>query len=288
MSLTSQTVARVSVHGGHSGQFCHHASDALEDVICAYINQGFSWVGITEHMAPLVDAYRYPDESRDSLTAEFLMRRFHEYFAVCRELKHKYQDQITLFTAFETETYTGSLDLVNNLVSELRPDYLVGSVHHVNDICIDYDAELFQTAVDSAGGLVELYLAYFDAQYAMLQNLAPAVVGHFDLIRKYDTDYLNTLAHAEVQKRISRNLDLIAELGLILDFNLRGFDKAVEQYPCTAILEQAIARGIAVVPGDDSHGVNSVGRNYDRGIAILQELGASTDWPRPRLIQYNI
>ena len=43
------TISPVSVHGGHSGQFCHHATDSLEEIIELYIAQGFPWVGITEH-----------------------------------------------------------------------------------------------------------------------------------------------------------------------------------------------------------------------------------------------
>ena len=51
-----QKIEKVSVHGGHSGQFCNHATDSLEEIVRAYIDQGFSWVGITEHTpAPTED-----------------------------------------------------------------------------------------------------------------------------------------------------------------------------------------------------------------------------------------
>jgi len=38
---------RISFHGGHSGQFCCHAQDTLEDLIKAYISKGFKAVGIS-------------------------------------------------------------------------------------------------------------------------------------------------------------------------------------------------------------------------------------------------
>lgn len=287
MSDDSPVIKKVSVHGGHSGQFCHHASDSLEDVIQAYISQGFAWVGITEHMAPLADAWRYPDEQADNLDAAFLLERFRAYFAECRALADKYRDRIDILTAFETETHAGSEDYVRELVAELRPDYLVGSVHHVEGFCIDFDIAHFQRAVEATGGLVQLYCAYFDAQYEMLRALEPAVVGHFDLIRKFDGNYLDTLQDEAVRQRVNRNLDFVAEKNLILDFNLRGFDKAVEQYPSMPVLREALNRCIAVVPGDDSHGVKSVGRNYVRGVSILLELGVDTDWRRPALIRYS-
>ena len=99
--------------------------------------------------------------------------------------------------------------------------------------------------------------------------------------------YLDSFKTLEIWQRIERNLGFIADKNLILDFNLRGFDKTAEQYPSTPVLKTALALGIAIVPGDDSHGVNSVGRNYQRGIELLTSLGADTNWRKPALIQYE-
>ena len=272
---------KVSVHGGHSGQFCQHAKDSLEEVIQAYIAQGFTWVGITEHMPPLSDAMRYDDEIEAQLSAESLQRRFEDYFQLCRALQLKYAEQIEIMTAFETETYDSSLAYIKTLVEKVKPDYLVGSVHHVGGIAIDYSPELYHDAVSAVGGVEALYCRYFDEQYLMLKELKPAVVGHFDLVRIFDERYLGRLESPEIWSKIERNLAYIAQEGLILDFNLRGFDKSVEQYPSMAVLKKAISLGISIVPGDDSHGVDSVGRNYERGLKVLTELGVSGEWVRP-------
>ncbi len=277
------TIARVSVHGGHSGQFCHHAKDSLDAVVQAYIAAGFAWAGITEHMPPLDDSKRYYDEVDSGIAATALLEQFRRYFAECRRLQQQYAGQIKLFTAFETETYTGSSAFVKQLIAETRPDYIVGSVHHVGDIGIDETPALYAAATQKAGGLEALYCQYFDAQYAMLQDLLPAVVGHFDLIRIFDHDYLNTLKLPAVWMRIERNLAFVAKSGLILDFNLRGFDKATEQYPSMPVLKMALELGANIVPGDDSHGVSSVGRNYAKGVALLAELGHPCRWSEPRL-----
>ncbi|MDT8398785.1 MAG: histidinol-phosphatase [Pseudomonadales bacterium] len=278
-------VKKVSVHGGHSGQFCNHARDSLEDVIQAYIGAGFSWVGITEHMPPPADEWRYPDEAGSALTAAALQQRFRDYFRHCRRLQQKYREQIDIMTAFETETYPGSEAFVRELITAVKPDYLVGSVHHVAGTGIDINPELYARAVAAVGGIDALYCAYFDAQYDMLRALKPAVVGHFDLIRIFDDDYLRRLQVPAIVERVERNLALIQAERLIVDFNLRGFDKSAEQYPCLPVLKKALAMGIAVVPGDDSHGVSSVGRNYQRGVEILQALGANLDWRKPALLQ---
>ena len=286
MNATSK-IARVSVHGGHSGQFCHHAHDSLEAVVRAYIDAGYTWVGITEHMPPLDDSSRYPDEVADGLSAESLQKRFIAYFEECRRLQTQFANTIRIFTSFETETYPGAFDYVKQLIKETRPDYIVGSVHHVDGIGIDYNRSHWEQALAKAGGLDLLYCRYFDAQYQMIRALEPAVVGHFDLIRIFDSNYMETLEIPEVRIRWVRNLALIKSLDLILDFNMRGFDKTAEQYPSMPILKEALRIGITVVPGDDSHGVSSVGRNYDRGVNLLAGLGHNCQWPKPRLYKWN-
>ncbi|MCF8091687.1 MAG: hypothetical protein K9K40_04400 [Desulfotignum sp.] len=61
--------------------------------------------------------------------------------------------------------------------------YLVGSVHHVADICFDYSAQTYGEAVRACGSADDLYMAYFYRQFEMIQAVRPFVVGHFDLVR---------------------------------------------------------------------------------------------------------
>ncbi len=278
----NQYPQRVSVHGGHSGQFCLHAKDSLEHIVQAYIDKNFSWAGITEHMPPSLDEILYPEEKQAGMTLESVHRRFAEYINECRRLQKKYGDQITLYVGVETETYPGYERQVEIILEEFQPDYIVGSLHHVGTIPIDYSQKEYDRAVAISGGIDQLYCQYFDLQHIMLQQLKPAVVGHFDLIRIFDRDYQERLQKREISERISRNLDYIKENGLILDYNLRSLLKgASEPYVSKPILEMARERDIAVVPGDDSHGVDSIGVNIDNAMALLQDMGFKTDWQRP-------
>lgn len=276
------TSERVSVHGGHSGQFCGHASGTLEEVVEAYIAAGFAWVGISEHMPPAADRFLYPEERQAGENAVSLRRRFAAYIEQCRQLQQKSADRLCLYVAMETEYYSGSVRLVRDLAAEFEPDYLVGSIHHVDDVPFDYSPREYQRAADRLGGLDRLYCRYFDQQYAMLQSLHPAVVGHFDIIRIYDPHYRDRLRHKEIARRIERNLDYIAHHRMILDFNLRALAKgADEPYVSAAILAAARERNIAAVPGDDSHGPETIGNHMDTAIDLLHQAGFSLDWQRP-------
>ncbi|MGB5984765.1 MAG: histidinol-phosphatase [Desulfobacterales bacterium] len=276
---------RVSIHGGHSGQFCTHAQDTLAEVIEAYIAQGFAWVGISEHMPPAHDDFRYPDEVAAGLSAAELYTRFESYMAAGRRLQARYRDQINIYIAMETEMYPGALELAEQIIAELKPDYVVGSVHHVAGFAFDFSAEIYHAARRALGSWEALYCRYFDHQYQLLSALRPRVVGHFDLIRIYDRDYPRHMALPAVQAAILRNLELIKDQGAILDFNLRALVRgAAEPYVSRPILELARNLGIPVVPGDDSHGVASVGKHLDEGMEILTEMGFDTNWVRPAAV----
>jgi histidinol-phosphatase (PHP family) len=282
-----KTTSFVSVHGGHSGQFCHHATDSLEDIIQRYIAKKFSWVGITEHSPAISEELLYPDQQAAGLTPRFLFDRFARYMTECRRLQAKYRSEIRIFAAIEIETYSGYREFIPSLIDRFRPDYIVGSVHFVDDMGFDYSREQYDKTVEAVGGIDQLYCRYFDLQYEMIEFLRPAVVGHFDLIRIFDSDYKKRLLRPEIMDRIKRNLQLICDLGLIMDFNLRSLLKgADEPYISRVILEMAVEMGIAVVPGDDSHGLDSIGINLEKAVTILRELGCSTDWHEPKLIRY--
>jgi histidinol-phosphatase (PHP family) len=276
------SIQRVSVHGGHSGEFCCHAMDSLEEIVAAYIERGFDWVGITEHIPPVDDRFRYPEEIKAGLNVRQLYDRFERYIAACRGLQKKYIQTIQLYVGFETEASSGSIPFIHDLVRLFEPDYIVGSVHHVDDIGFDYSADWYARAVAATGSLEALYCRYFDAQYQFLSAVNPQVVGHFDLIRIFDPSYDATFALSSVQNRVRRNLELVHSLDMIMDVNVRAITKgAAEPYPTRTILRQAIAMGIAVAPGDDSHGVDTVGLNIDRAVEDLRNLGADMNWRRP-------
>lgn len=272
----------VSVHGGHSGQFCGHATDTLEEIVLAYIDQRYPWVGITEHMPPVSDAFVYPEEKSAGFDAGMLKERFSGYMTTCRRLQTKYADEIRIYVGFETEDCSGSLDFAKSLIDTFSPDFVVGSVHHVKDIPFDYSQSCYQEAADRCGGLDELFAAYFDQQYAMIRAIVPRVVGHLDIVRIFDPDYRSRLLKTTIWEKIVRNLKLIKQLNLILDFNLRPLSRGEnEPYLSAPILKKAVELGIDIVPGDDSHGVDTIGTHMHHAVTMLTAAGACTDWRKP-------
>ena len=270
----------VSVHGGHSGEFCGHAVDSLSDIVEAYVDAGFRWVCLTEHMPPHREDMIAADESAFDL--EGVNERFRLCFAEARRLQAAWAGVIDIYVGFETEAFSGYGQAVDAAMATFRPDMIVGSVHHVGDVAFDYSATHYRRAIDRAGGIEAFYCAYFDQQLELIEFCRPEVVGHFDLVRILDPDYRQRWDVPSIRERAYRNLDRIAELDLVLDYNVRALQKGQpEPYVSEPWLSRAVELGIAVVPGDDSHGVATVGSHIERGVELLRSAGACTEWRRP-------
>lgn len=68
-------------HHSHSGQFCRHAKDTLEDVVKEAIKQGFTTFGLSEHAPRYREQDLFPeevscnlDEWRESLLLPYVVR----------------------------------------------------------------------------------------------------------------------------------------------------------------------------------------------------------------------
>ena len=275
---------KVSVHGGHSGSFCDHAVDTLPQVVNAYVDAGYKWVCLTEHMPPASQALLMPEELENGHTPGSLMDRFAQYFEQARQLQQEYANDIEILVGFETEAYTGYQPEVASLIERFQPDMIVGSVHHVQDVLFDADESYYNRARQLCGSLEDMYCKYFDRQLELINRFEPAVVGHFDLIRIYDPDYKSKWEVASIRERALRNLARIKELGLILDLNTRAFKKgAAEPYVSAPWLDYAIAHDIPMALGDDSHGVANVGTFLTESVEVLIAAGGQPTWTKPHV-----
>jgi len=148
--------------------------------------------------------------------------------------------------------------------------------------CREKQSACYDEAADRCGGLDGMYAAYFDQQYEMIQAIAPRVVGHLDIVRIYDPEYRSRLIKPMIWEKIVRNLKLVKQLDLILDFNLRPLSRGEnEPYLSAPILKKAAEMGIDIVPGDDSHGVDTIGTHMNSAITMLRAVGVCANWPTP-------
>lgn len=128
-------------------------------------------------------------------------------------------------------------------------DFFVGSVHHVNTIPIDFDKAMYTKALFSVspdGNEALLFEAYLDAQFEMLTQLQPAVVGHFDLIRLMAEDPAKELGGYEgaVWEKVQRNLEFVKSYGGLLELSSASLRKGWDTpYPGRDVCEVSSSSG---------------------------------------------
>lgn len=288
MSTRSAAPWMVSLHGGHSVEFCDHATGALRDLIEAAIAKGLSVWGMTEH-APRVEArFLYPEEVKRGWDVVRLLDNFQTYALQTRRFIEEYDDRITLLRGFEIEVVPTDryAELMRGYREQYALDYCVGSVHYVDEMLFDLGPESYRKAVEAQGSLEAFVVKYYQTVADMVKAVVPEVVGHLDLVRKYPE------AHGPVDTPAMRDacletLAIIRQHDCILDINTAGFRKGLDAPYCDPwILEQARDMGIGVCFGDDSHCARDVGagipeaRDYllDNGFthitALTRERGA--------------
>ncbi|KAL2266997.1 hypothetical protein VTJ83DRAFT_4274 [Remersonia thermophila] len=294
----------------HSGQFCPgHAKDQLEDIVQHAIKLGFKTMGLSEHMPRTDVADLYPEEllpsPQESLAA--LAPRHQAYLAEAVRLRDAYADRIHILVGLETEFIRAAeyAPLVRDLAAHPDVEYVVGSLHHVRGVPIDFDKKMYAAAVRACrrggeGGEGEeeyedaeeeaLWATYLDEQLAMLEAVRPRVVGHFDLARLLSKEPQRDLRTAwgqgqqrpggdGVWSKVLRNLAAVREYGGWLECNTSALRKGLpEPYPKREIAEAWLAMGGRFTFSDDSHGIAQVGTNYLKGLEYLESLGVKEVW----------
>ncbi|KAG9003829.1 histidinolphosphatase [Tulasnella sp. JGI-2019a] len=296
-------------HHSHSGQFCAHAKGNLEAVAMEAIRQRFTIYGLSEHVPRYRVKDLYPEEK--SLGLSHLFTAFEDYVREAHRLKDLLANRITLLVGLETEL-VASLDLpgLRTLLEkhEGNIDYIVGSVHHVNEWPIDFDEATWKKAVlsfdiedpshihiaDHVSGfsrhqLTPYLTEYFEAQLEVMQEFHPEVIGHFDLCRLYIPALrLDDPIYEGVWDLVQRNVDYAIQYGACFELSAAAFRKGWNTgYPGREVLELIISKRGKLVLSDDSHGPHAVGLNYHLLFDYINLVGVRDLWYLERCRERN-
>lgn len=265
-------------HHSHSGQFCQHAKNSLEEMLLRAIELKFTVFCMSEHIPRLQDKHLYPEEVASSTSVSDLSWTFDEYINEARRLQKKYADQIEVLVGFECEAINHDyLKQVEFTLQTHKPDYFVGSLHHSGDTPIDFDKKTWEIALRENGGEDALVRHYFVQLNCLIALLKPPVIGHFDLVRLFSPDY--QLKGSSFWPQIVRTIKTAVRLGCLFEINSSALRKGWSTpYPQRDIAEKIVELGGKLCLSDDSHSVEQVGLNYHKALAYLESLGVEEVW----------
>lgn len=289
-------------HHSHSGSYCKHAHDTLESVIKTAIDKKFRIFCLTEHVPRLEQKFVYPEEEELNMTPSSLIEQFQLYVVNARKFQnevnlatHKKNNEMKILVGFESE---GGIDdehlkMCLKLKNDINADIVVGSVHHVNGIDIDFDQKTWDVALEKYNGLRGLYNEYFKLVNKMIKFLKPEVVAHFDLIRLFGNIEVDGIKVTQEQNLgisiekdwpeiwtiIGDSVDFIVDNNLAVELNSSAIRKGWNTpYPKDDIVKLMISRGVKFVLSDDSHGNDQIGLNYQYVLKYIKDCKIENIW----------
>lgn len=205
--------------------------------------RGIRQMGITEHD-------RYLDDI--DLAA----------FQEARELS---QD-VALRLGIEIDFVPGAEQRMDHDANALPYDYVIGSVHRVDNEEVDHPDHL---EIYDKWETYDLYEAY----YANVRKAALSgrfeVIGHPDLIKIF-----RKFPDRDITPMLEETADAIAESGVVVDVNAAGLRKPIgEVYPAEGFLRMFHRRGVPIILSSDAHAPDQVAAGYDTSLKLVHDVG---------------
>lgn len=237
--------------------------DTPEAVVLSAIAKGFDVIGFSSHMS-------FPETD----TCVLDPRKGDAYAQEVRALGVKYADRIRVVLGAEADYIPGVTAPERKRYAHLDLDYLIGSIHYViapdgGRVPVDHTPELLADGIRDhfAGDVVAYIKRYFEQQRDMVSKYDFDVVGHLDLVRKFNVKhpYFDETA-SWYHEELVRTADVVAASGKIAEVNTgaisRGWlDDAYPSVPFRALLRE---RGVRFILSADSHAADTIDCAFDR------------------------
>ena len=241
-------------------------SASCEEMISASRAAGLASVGVSVH-CPMMHPSPWSCPKA----------RLPAYRAHMRALKAKYAGEIEVYTGMEWD--------VDALETELTAyDYVIGSAHEIQTpdgpLALDESAETTARclAMLGADGTAE---AYFAALERVAQEEAADIVGHFDLLTKFDERHGFFDENSPRYRRAAeRAMERLVRAGKIFEVNTGAISRGYRTTPYPSMRWLCLLREMngRVTVGADAHTPSGVVCAFDLAERQIREAGFAEVW----------
>lgn len=233
----------------------------MEEMVRAAIDKGFEAIGFSSHShVPFDPSYCLRDEAG--------------YVQELERLQQQYGETIRIYKGIELDYYSET---------DLTPyEYVIGSVHYVkhNETYYTFDngTELFEQALREAfaGSVYDMVRAYYALVVTMIQTYEPTIIGHFDLITKYNDSHHYFDENSEAYRTIiDEALAQLAGQSLLFEMNVSPLYRRMKRYayPHPYILQKLYDMGHRIIITNDAHDTGSLGYGFAEALQLLKDIG---------------
>lgn len=239
--------------------FCD-GKNTPEEIVLSAIEKGFSAIGFSGH------GYTQFDLS-------YCMKDSNGYIAEINRLKEKYQRDIQIYLGVEEDAFSP--------VDRTDFDYIIGSSHYISindryypiDSGYDYFKKCLEFFDYDVAGLSEVYYRCF-CDY--INSRKPDIIGHFDLITKFDElDLPLFLNNAEYNRTAERYITEAAKSGCLFEINTGAVSRGLRTcaYPNENLLYILKKLGARLILSSDSHSIDTLDFGFDEAKKHLKDIG---------------
>ena len=233
--------------------------NTLEEVVLSAIEKGLSAIGFSAHGNTPYDL-------------QYCMRDTLGYIAEINALKVKYGRFIQIYLGVEEDCFAP--------VDKSAFDYNIGSCHYIRvngkyyplDLSYDY----FQKVLSLFESPIQLAERYYEDFCDYIQKRNPDVIGHFDLITKYEEKGNPLFFHDEKYwEKAEKALLKALRSGSFFEINTGAITRGYRTvpYPHERLLYIIKKEGGKFVLSSDAHQKDTLTSYFDEAKALLKDVG---------------
>ena len=247
----------------HTHTFGFDGKNTEEEMLSQAVSLGWEKIGFSNHFivhhnienAPM---YQYAKKggynSIYSSSFDEAIAKFEEHYKKIDELRES--SSIKILKGMEVdyfaddEWYEGFIKAINHL----KPDYLIGSAHFIEQDGILYNSHDVKNAP-----LLEqkkLLHRYWQNERATASSGLFNILAHLDLMKKVGLGQEDEWLEDE-----AKTISVIKKSGAIVELNTSFYKKGNEPYPSKRIIDMLAKEHVPVIISDDAHHISQLG-NY--------------------------
>lgn len=205
-----------------------------------------------------------------------------KYLNDIKKYKEIYKDKIQIYSGIEADYYSNLNEYTDK---EMELDYRIGSVHFIDDdkngnekdyFCIDMSKDNFNETIKHFGNIKIVIEKYFDNIIRMTNIQKPDIIGHFDLIRKYNLnkEYFTEEEYWYIEK-VEETLKHIKENNCIVEVNIKlmNANNLDAHYPNKNTIKKILEMDIPLTLNTDAHLTNNLDNFYFEAVQELKKVG---------------
>ncbi|MCT4688805.1 histidinol-phosphatase HisJ family protein [Vallitalea sp.] len=231
----------------------------IEEMCQAALDKGFREIAITDH---------FEFYSKGVIEYRFNEAYLEEYSKTIKACIEKFDGRLIIKKGIELGQQHLQLEMSNRILQSYKFDFVLGSVHKINKL------DLSQIKYNYS--IIDIYCKrYLEQVYELVDKGDFDSLAHLDLIKRYASQLNVEVNLIDYRIELAQIFERLIERNKGLEINTSSLRQGLDEpFPTVPILKMYKSMGGEIITiGSDAHNPFDIGRDFDRVISILEEIG---------------